>query len=288
MAKSPSHKFGQIVGNLLEEITLPVLQKFCDSRGLYLDKQGQRGDARRGHKVTWDDRYGNAHDLDFVIEKGGTPDEKGIPVAFIEAAWRRYTKHSKNKVQEMQGAVLPIVEVYALDKPFIGAVIAGEFTAPSISQLESVGFKVLYIHYQSIISAFKEIGINAEFDEDTPDDDFLACVNQIDALPKEEWERLKHFLTEDNHQSIGAFFVQLQETLDRVINFIAVIPLYGTETQFTTVSDAVKFLEDSIKEENRGELRKFEVVVKYSNGDAIDASFSTKRKTIDFLKQINA
>lgn len=43
MAKSPSHKFGQIIGNLLKEITLPILQKFCDARGLYLDKQGMRG-----------------------------------------------------------------------------------------------------------------------------------------------------------------------------------------------------------------------------------------------------
>ena len=287
MAKSPSHKFGQIIGNLLEEITLPILQEFCDARGLYLDKQGMRGGARKGQKVTWDDRYGNAHDLDFVIEKGGSVDKKGVPVAFIEAAWRRYTKHSKNKAQEMQGAVLPIVEVYSLDKPFMGAVIAGEFTAPSITQLESVGFKVLYIPYQSIVSAFWEVGINVAFDENTPDDDFSTCVAQIESITVPEWNRLKQTLTESNQHSVNAFFVELKATLDRVINFIAVIPLYGVESRFSTVSDAMSFLEDSIAEENRGDLRKVEIIIRYSNGDTIDASFTTIDKATAFLRQLN-
>src|SRR6056297_3323456 len=151
MAESPSHKFGQIVGNLLEDIMRPVLQEFCDRRGLYLDIQGKRSGVRSGKKVTWLDKYGNTHDLDFVIEKGGSATSKGRPVAFIEAAWRRYTKHSRNKAQEIQGAVLPIADGYHWDKPFLGAVLAGVFTKGSLEQLDSVGFKVLYFPYESIV-----------------------------------------------------------------------------------------------------------------------------------------
>jgi hypothetical protein len=83
MATSPSHKFGQLLGDLLEEIMLPQLQDFCKSRGLYLDKKGDRP-ARAGKKLTWLDKYENSHDLDFVIEKDGTEDKIGRPVAFIE------------------------------------------------------------------------------------------------------------------------------------------------------------------------------------------------------------
>jgi len=90
MATSPSHRFGQIIGDLLEEIMTPLLQSFCDERRLYLDKRGNRGEARGGKKVSWIDKYGNTHDLDFVIEKGGSDDVRGRPLAFIEAAWRRY------------------------------------------------------------------------------------------------------------------------------------------------------------------------------------------------------
>ena len=128
MAKSPSHKFGQIIGNLLEEITFPLLSEFSSKRNLYLDRQGKRGKARSGKKVQWQDKYGNIHDLDFVIELGGTKDKKGKPVAFIEAAWRRYTKHSRNKAQEIQGAVLPIADRHEWDIPFLGAIIAGQLS----------------------------------------------------------------------------------------------------------------------------------------------------------------
>lgn len=100
MAELPSHTFGQYLGNLLEIVFLPELDEFCATHGLYLDKHGVRP-VRKGKKATWIDGYGNSHDLDFVIEKNGTPHAMGRPLAFIEAAWRRYTKHSRNKAQEI-------------------------------------------------------------------------------------------------------------------------------------------------------------------------------------------
>lgn len=72
MAQSPSHKFGQLIGNLLESIMQPLLQEFCTEHELYLDYQGKKRASRRGKKVSWQDDYGNMHDLDYVIEKDGT------------------------------------------------------------------------------------------------------------------------------------------------------------------------------------------------------------------------
>jgi len=184
MAESPSHRFGQIIGELLEEILLPILENFCKERDLYLDRHGDRVGVRSGRKVTWEDKDGNKHDLDFVIEKGATATLLGRPVAFIESAWRRYTKHSRNKAQEIQGAVLPIAEKYQNDSPFLGVVLAGVFTQNSLDQLKSVGFRVVYIPYQGVMESFAKIGINARFDESTPDEDFAECVRQIEALPK--------------------------------------------------------------------------------------------------------
>jgi len=104
-----------------------------------------------------------------VIERDGTSGNQGRPVAFIEAAWRRYTKHSKNKAQEIQGAILPIAEKHRWDTPFLGAIIAGEFTGNSISQMESVGFNVLYIPYDTIVDAFSSQNVAVKFDEETED-----------------------------------------------------------------------------------------------------------------------
>lgn len=101
MAESPSHRFGQIIGNLLEAVIEPFLTDFATRKCLYLDYQKNPRKARKGKKVTWEDPYGNVHDLDYVLERYGTDESTGTPVAFIEVAWRRYTKHSRNKAQEI-------------------------------------------------------------------------------------------------------------------------------------------------------------------------------------------
>jgi hypothetical protein len=134
MATSHSHKFGQIIGDLLETAILPLLEKFVKQNKLFLDKKGERK-ARNGKKVSWIDNRGNKHDLDFVIERGGTEEIIGTPIAFIESAWRRYTKHSRNKAQEIQSAIIPLVEKYTNLSPFFGVVLAGEFTEGALNHI---------------------------------------------------------------------------------------------------------------------------------------------------------
>jgi len=111
MASNPAHKFGQMIGEVLEATIEPIIGQFALDHELYFDKKGKRP-ARTGKKVCWTDIYGNIHDLDFVLEKGGTATEIAQPIAFIETAWRRYTKHSRNKAQEIQGAILPLVATH--------------------------------------------------------------------------------------------------------------------------------------------------------------------------------
>ncbi len=180
MAASPAHKFGQLIGNLLEELIEPFLATFAGRSGLYLDYQKNSRAARKGKKVTWEDPYGNVHDLDYVLERDGASNAMGTPVAFIEVAWRRYTKHSRNKAQEIQGAILPLAERYQWSNPFLGAVLAGVFTQGSLEQLRSLGFHVLYFPYDTIVAAFAFQSIDVAFDETTPDTAFLRCVRQIE------------------------------------------------------------------------------------------------------------
>ena len=128
MATSPSHRWGQIIGQeFLEVAMFALLSETATKHNLYLDQKGQRT-ARPGKKIAWLDRYGNTHDPDFVLEKNGSDIEIGTPVAFIESAWRRYTKHSRNKAQEIQGAILPLVQTHGNHAPFIGVILAGDFT----------------------------------------------------------------------------------------------------------------------------------------------------------------
>lgn len=170
MAHAPGHRFGQIIGDMLELAIRPPLIDVARKHGLYLDWKHERP-ARNGRKlVKWTDSKRNEHDLDYVLEAGGSEDTQGTPKAFIEIAYRRYTKHSRNKAQEIQGAITPLAETYSDHHPFLGVVLAGVFTSRSLAQLRSHNFGVLYFPFDSIVKAFKAVNIDAFFDEDTPDD----------------------------------------------------------------------------------------------------------------------
>lgn len=290
MASSPSHKFGQDVGNLLEYVVLymilkPRLEAFAKAKNYYLDWQKDRS-ARQGKKVSWEDKYGNKHDLDFVIEVGGTETVRGVPVAFIEAAWRRYTKHSKNKAQEIQGALLPIIELHHLSAPFYGAVLAGEFTKPALEQLRNNKFSVLYIPYQDVVDAFAGVGFDIAFDETTPDATYVRANKKLAKITKAHMVAIRKALTRVSKTETDKFMATLQATLERFIVQIVLIPLFGTEVKFTTVAEAITRLSEFDKNTPVGALRKIEVIADYNNGDTIRASFIDQAGAEAFLKKL--
>lgn len=286
MAESPAHKFGQLIGGLLEAVIRPPLEAFCSEQGLYLDHQGRKRPARPGRKVVWRDQYGNAHDLDFVIERHGTDTAIGHPVAFIEVAWRRYTKHSRNKAQEIQGAILPLAEKYRWNNPFLGVVLAGVFTAGSLDQLRSLGFQVLYFPYDTLVAAFAEEDLAISFDESTPDEVFRATADRIKSAPQGVLERIKQRLVEANQEQINEFFAALSYRLDRQIVRVLVIPLFGRSNQFPTIEAALRFLDLHSIYEGAGEFRRYEVQIEFSNGDKVQGAFESKYGAKQFLEQV--
>ncbi|MCB0111755.1 MAG: hypothetical protein KDE53_37785 [Caldilineaceae bacterium] len=283
MAESPSHKLGQIIGNLLEAVMYPLLAEFCASHDLYLDFQGRKRSIRRGRKVTWIDGYGNKHDLDYVIEKNGRNDWQGDPIAFIEVAWRRYTRHSRNKAQEIQGAILPLAEKYHWANPFLGVVLAGEFTDGSIEQLRSLRFKVLYFPYDLLLQAFAAEGVILRFDESTSDQEFQEAVDILQAASPALFERVKQNLVEANQTEIQAFLKSLTERVSRSVTRIVIIPLYGRENTFASIQGALEFLNAHPIYEGSGAFRKYEVYVTFSDGDRVQAEFQSKQNAREFL-----
>jgi len=276
-----------VIGGLLESVVMPPLEQFCEKQGLYLDYQKKNRRARRGRKVSWGDSYGNFHDLDFVIERNGSDYEIGQPVAFIEVAWRRYTKHSRNKAQEIQGAILPLAEKYRWNNPFLGAVLAGVFTGGSIEQLHSQGFQVLYFPYETLIASFASGGIDIRFDETTPDDEFRKSAEQIVSTSDEVMQRIKEYLIQANSIEIAQFFASLDARLGRSIQRVLVIPLYGRANEFASIEEALRFLDSHAIYEGSGEFRKYEILVEFSNGDKVDAFFNTKQKVREFLSFVS-
>jgi hypothetical protein len=281
MAESPAHKFGQIIGDLLELALEPHLQKFARKHKLYLDKKGERK-ARSGKKVSWTDANNNKHDLDFVLERGGTENKIGVPVAFIESAWRRYTKHSRNKAQEIQSAVLPLATKYKSSSPFVGVVLAGVFTEGALTQLKSLGFGVLYFPYDSVVKAFAKFGINAAFDEKTAEVDFRKKIENWNKLANKE--DVAKELLKLNKKGVDEFLSSLSDSVSRFIERIIILPLHGQENISNSVTEAIDFLKKYSEDKPKLPLSKYEIIIKYNTSDRIEASFKDKRDSIKFLE----
>jgi len=282
MATSHSHKFGQIIGDLLELAITPHLENFVKDKALFLDKKGDRP-ARKGKKVTWTDNNGNNHDLDFVIERNGSDDKIGQPVAFIESAWRRYTKHSRNKAQEIQSAIIPLRDKYSGNSPFIGVILAGVFTDGALKQLESLGFNVLYFTYNSVVESFAKYGIDASFDEKTTEESFEEKISA--------WEKSEHkhdiakYLFEVNKENVVSFFSSLELSISRKIEQVLILPLHGKLQNISNIVDAISFLTDYNEEEPCSyPIDHYEIVIRYNTGDNINANFKAKNDAILFLR----
>jgi hypothetical protein len=283
MADSPSHKFGQIIGDVLEMAVAPILSVFAKKHGFYLDKRGPRK-IREGHKVSWTDLNGNKHDLDFVLERGGTASKQGVPVAFIETAWRRYTKHSRNKAQEIQGAIMPLFETHRRYHPFTGAVLAGVFTAGALKQLRSLGFAVAYFPYETVVKAFVTVGIEASSEQNTPDEVFADKCRRWDALKPAKRAKVGAELARLNAGEVAAFIEELRKTAMRTIKAVRVLPLHGHVVELANLNDALLFMQEYKEDGASYPLVRYEVQIIYMNGDKISGEFTAKEAAIEFLK----
>jgi hypothetical protein len=266
----------------LENAVEPFLREFAAKYQLYFDRKEYRP-ARAGTKLTWIDINGNKHDLDFVLEKNGSSEKTGSPVAFIECAWRRYTKHSRNKAQEIQGAIIPLFERYKKENPFIGVVLAGEFTGNSLTQLKSLGFSILYVPYQKIINAFHIAGVDVYFEENTEEIHFAEQLELWEKLPQTQKEKIYVEITEQCLLEINQFIMALTQKISRRILKVKIWMMFGEQYIFNTIEKAKEFIVNVNTEEISPSFREYDAEIEYSNGDIIKVTYHSPNDILSFL-----
>ena len=283
MALSPAHKLGQIIGDQLEMAVREPLATFADQVNMYLDYNHPRRARGRKSRVAWKDSKGNTHILDYVLEEGGSEVVQGRPRAFIEVAWRRYTKHSKNKAQEIQGAITPLAETYQYSHPFLGAVLAGEFTEPSLEQFRSHGFNLIYCSYLTMLEAFASEGVDVSSEEDSSDEELQNKVDAFERLSPIQKNRIAKKIQGLHKEQFDIFFGSLKGSVQRRVEYVFVLPLFGGALRFESIQDAVSYISNHDLSTPSPEFVKYELNVRYSNGDEIRGTFHDKQTAIEFL-----
>lgn len=284
MATSPSHQLGEAIGDFFESAIIQYLNPIVADKGYYLDYRHPRPARGNKHEVIGIDLNGNKHKLDIVVEKNGSETELGTPKAFIEMAWRRYVKHSKNKVQEIAGAILPLIEAHAKEMPFYAAVLAGEFTENALIQLRSQGFYVLYFNYTEICSLFRTVGLSIHWEETTENADLQAIVDAFHALNDAQIEELRGNFFENYSNRLEALATALCESLDTTISEVVVVPIHGAAQTLGSINDAVNFIM-AYDEGSMVPLLRYEIIIRYNNGDEYTMKCSNRAKAIQFLNQ---
>ena len=284
MAQSPAHRLGQIIGDEIEAAIRNPLMAIAEEFGLYLDYKHARPARGGKRKVTWRDRHGNTHDLDYVLEEGGSEETLGYPRAFIETAWRRYTKHSRNKAQEIQGAITPLAETYQNYQPFLGVVLAGVFTEGSLAQFRSHKFNLAYCPYDTIIQAFASEGVDISSDEGTSEKELQRKVDACDLLTPIQREWIAGAIWQLHADRFNPFFEALRLCLNRRVEHIFVLTLLGTSHRFNSIKDAVRFVSEYDQSAPASGFVRYELNVRYSNEDEVRGVFREKGRAIEFLR----
>ena len=281
----PGHKLGQILGNLLEDIFFKDLKDFSEKLGYYCDTRGPRPGVRDNKtKVIWTDNKENQHSMDCVIEKGGSINKQGVPVAFIELAWRRYTKHSRNKSGEMQGSLIALGSSYS-SCSFLGAIIAGEYTEGALNQLTSNGITVLKIPFQVIKNAFLEKGVNLDYEENAPESSIRYVLNSIENLERKDLEDVKFRILNSVSSEYDRFKDKLKSSLERRVTYVLVIPLFGNKLEFVSVRDAMSSLSGTDENKlTKYTFQKIEIQIRFSDESEIRGTFKNKESALSFLK----
>lgn len=288
---SPGHKLGQMVGDFFQKFVDTILaarlEKLATEQNLYLDRQGLRP-AVRGNlkKVRWKDNQGNNHDLDFVLERGGSKERHGRPVAFIEAAWRRYTKQTRNKVNEIEGALLPLRESHRTCR-FCGVVAAGKWSQPGLDQFRSHGIEVLHISYKNLIDAFQIKGVNLDYAEKASPAVKRALVKAIEELSAKDMTEVAVALEAAVESDLKNFLITLEASVTTEITQILIGGLFGKRADVSTIRDAIGWIEAFNTTDLSGlEFKNFEILLRFKDGrEIVGRLFPNKELAIQFLKQ---
>jgi len=155
-----------------------------------------------------------------------------------------------------------------------------------LAQLRSHHFEVLYYPYDSVKAAFATVGIDASFEESTSDEELRKKVDAYKALSDEKREKIVCSLRKRHSRELSAFLESLRTTLKRSIRTVVIIPLHGRMHKMGSLKRAIDFLGRYDEKISNGRFMRYELIVRYSNGDEVRGEFGDKSGALHFLNSL--
>lgn len=240
----------------------------------------------RGNKILWADEDKNFVDYDFVMELGGSPETRGIPVAFLECFWRRGSRHSKDKARDDSGKLMPMRSTYPTAR-FLGIVASGAFTGPARELVKSRNINLFYVPKAKVVEAFKALALEMDYDDKAREEAKAAIAN---AFERQLTEDMKRRAAQKLRELIGE--TALQSYMSSVEAALSSPPMefrivghrLSKPMVFEAVDDVSRFLSTSTPAfdfDNAGES--FSYQVSFSDG----AEFEKQLESVDEMNALH-
>ncbi len=75
----------------------------------------------------------------------------------------------------------------------------------------------------------------------------------------------------------------LEQAVKRQIESIIVLPLHGSMKEVSTVEDAILFINGYDEQGTAKPVDRYEIQIRYNNGNRIDGKFNDKKSAVSFL-----
>lgn len=281
---SSGHKLGQLVGDWFEEyFVFPLLKSVGDKLDLFVDSRFIKRTTRPG-KIIWNDIDGNSVDYDAVLEIGGSEDQRGIPVAFIECFWRRGSRHSKDKARDDSGKLLPMKDTYPTAR-FLGIISAGDFTKPARDLVITRGIDLFYIPKAKIVQAFEECDLIVDYPDKLPEAKKSELASNFERSFTTDKKIEVQYKLYDliGAAAINGYVDRVRSTLSALPQEIRFILRHNSQPiSFESVKEASTFLENPIFQMD-SPIEAYIYEITYTDG----SEFTKEVSTIQELKSLH-
>lgn len=217
MPRNSASALGEAVGKLFEEAVRESLRSTVESRGFSIRPQKLRNGT------------GNDYQIDAVIF-----DNTDRPVIMIDPKYIRYTKHNRDKGSWLCVAHYNLRKSHPTIRKSI-AVLAGRWSAPSRSLMESFGVELFHVPFDDIATILRVYGVEFDWPENQAEPTASVSLTTFETLRDAD----KQAIAEKMVSPIGE---QLREEVAQVL-----------DTDLDTIGSRVSEVEVLVKT-NQGEM----------------------------------
>jgi hypothetical protein len=242
--QNPGSAIGEAIGAEMEKALNIFITSLVEERGYhYLSRSPIMNHNGTQKKLLMYDKFGTAYNIDSVIAN-----ESMQPIILIESKYIRYKKHNRDKGSWVCTAHPAVRRRYGSIRSSI-AVLAGNWSSSSVAMMQSFDINIFLIPFNHICDLLTEHGISFDWAEK----DRVAAMQawrEYYSLTARQKAQIGEEMINRIKDDLRALILSiLDDTADRLIDKI-MLELRSNlgevkEYEFTTVEDAIDFLNDS-------------------------------------------